>query len=383
MAENTFTSLFPSLYAGLDIVSRELTGFIPSVSINSNSMERAKKDQTIYIPIAPEGNGDDITPAMTVPEPTGQTTSTASVSISKSRAYEFGFVGEDVLGLNTGPGYNVLQADMFAQAIRGLVNEVEADLAALYIKSSRAYGTAGTTPFGSNLAESAQIRKILDDNGAPMSGRSVIIDTAAGASMRTLAQLTKANEAGTSMTLRDGEILNLHGMSFKESGQIKTHTKGTGTGYLVNTTTPGATLAVGTTTIPADTGSGTIVAGDVVTFGTDTNKYVVASALADGSFTIAAPGLRAAVADATAITVGDGYSASFGFTQNAMHLVARPPALPEGGDIASDRMVMVDPFSGLPLEISVYKGYRKARYEVALAWGVANIKPEHTALLLG
>lgn len=380
MAENTFTSLFPSLYAGLNIVSRELTGFIPSVTINADNMTRAKVGQSILVPIAPAGNVSDVTPAMTVPEPTAQTTSTASITISSSRAAEFGFVGEDALGLDTGPGYNEVQAQMFAEGVRALVNEVEVDLAELYWKSSRAYGTAGTTPYGSDLGDSAQLRKILDDNGAPMFGRSQIIDTAAGAKLRTLGQLTKANEVGDRMTVRTGELIDLHGFSIKESGQIQSHTKGTGTGYVTNL---GATLPVGSTTITVDTGSGTIVAGDVVTFDGDPNKYVVATALSGGAFTINGPGLRQPLADGVDVTIGNNYTANFAFSQNAMQLVARPPALPEGGDIAVDRMIMVDPFSGLPLEVSIYKGYRKARFEVALAWGVANIKPEHTAMLLG
>lgn len=381
MAENTFTNLFSSLYAGLNMVSRELTGFIPSVTVNADRMERAKVGQSIYVPIAPAGNVSDVTPAMTVPEPTAQTTSNAAISISASRAAEFGFVGEDVLGLNTGPGYNELQAQMFAEGVRSLVNEVEVDLAELYYNSSRAYGTAGTTPYSSDLGDSAQLRKILDDNGAPMSGRSQIINTAAGAKLRTLGQLTKANEVGDRMTVRTGELIDLHGFSIKESGQIQSHTKGTGTGYVTNIAS--SPLAVGSTTITVDTGSGTIVAGDVVTFTGDTNKYVVATALSGGSFTINGPGLRQTLADGVDVTIGANYTANFAFSQNAMQLVARPPALPEGGDLASDRQVIVDPFSGLPLEVSIYKGYRKARFEVALAWGVANIKPEHTAMLLG
>lgn len=378
MAENTFTSLFPSLYAGLNIVSRELTGFIPSVTINADGVQRAKLDQTIYVPIAPVANVEDITPAMTVPDPTGQTSTTAEISISSSRTAEFGFVGEDVLGLDTGPGYNVLQANMFAEAVRAITNEVETDIAELYSTTSRAYGTAGTTPFASDLGPSAQIRKILDDNGAPGGGRSCIIDTAAGASLRTLGQLTKANEVGDAMTVRTGELINLHNISWKESGQIQTHTKGTGTSYVTN-----GGFAVGETEIDIDTGSGTVVAGDVITFAGDTNKYVVATALAAGTVTIAEPGLKKAVLTGVAMSIGANYSANFGFSQNAIQLVGRAPALPEGGDVAAERTMIVDPFSGLPLEVSLYRGYRKVRFEVALAWGVANIKPEHTVTLLG
>ncbi|MFX6330770.1 P22 phage major capsid protein family protein, partial [Acinetobacter baumannii] len=83
----------------------------------------------------------------------------------------------------------------FTQAMRTLVNEMETDLANLFAGASRATGTAGTTPFASTLTDTAQARRILSDNGAPLSDLQLVIDTAAGASMRTLTQLTKANEA--------------------------------------------------------------------------------------------------------------------------------------------------------------------------------------------
>jgi hypothetical protein len=50
------------------------------------------------------------------------------------------------------------------------------------------------------------------------------------------------------------------------------------------------------------------------------------------------------------------------------------------GDILDGRR---DPVSGLPLEFSVYPGYRQVRYEVALAWGVATIASRHAAMILG
>ena len=201
---NTLTGLIPDLYAAVDVVSRELVGFIPSAT-RAPGAERAALGQSVSYHIAGAATAHDITPAMTIPEPADQTVGASFMAITKSRGSSFGFTGEEQRGLNSGPGYLSVQADMIAQALRVLTNEIEADLAvAATAAASRAYGTAGTTPFATNLGDTAQIRKILDDNGAPATGRSLVMNTSAGAAVRTLTQLTKANEAGTTMTLRQG-----------------------------------------------------------------------------------------------------------------------------------------------------------------------------------
>jgi hypothetical protein len=84
-----------------------------------------------------------------------------------------------------------------------------------------------------------------------------------------------------------------------------------------------------------------------------------------------------------AITIVAASARNMAFNRSAIVLAARAPARPQEGDMASDVIVITDPRSGLSMEFSMYKGYRKVRYEVGLAWGVKNIKPEHTALLLG
>jgi hypothetical protein len=106
--------------------------------------------------------------------------------------------------------------DQAAQAMRSLTNEVESALAANYVSGSRAYGTTGTTPFATNTGETAQLRKILDDNGAPRTDRQLVLDTSAGAALRTLGQLTKVNEAGTDSVQRRGELINLNDFSIRE-----------------------------------------------------------------------------------------------------------------------------------------------------------------------
>lgn len=374
---NTLTNLIPDAYAALDVVSRELVGFIPGVSRDASADRIAIGQNLIASQTAANSAGKDITASMTLPAAADQSIGNVGLSITKARAFPFSWSGEEQAGVDQGPGYLTVKQSQIAQAIRAGVNELENDLAdAIAANASRAYGTAGTTPFASTLADSAQAKKILDDNGAPMSARSLVIDTSAGANLRTLSQLTKANEAGTQMTLRDGELLNLHGFSVRESAQINNATAGTGTSYVAN----GAS-AIGATTIPVDTGSGTILAGDIVTIAG--HKYVAITALAAGSFTIASPGLKAALADGGAVTVNATSARNAFFSQDAVLLATRIPIVPVEGDLAIDSEIITDPRTGLSFEIRVYPGYGMNLYEVRICWGVKVIKPAHVGILLG
>jgi len=321
MSANTLTGLIPMVNDAADQISRELTGLIPSVYINPKAEEVAK-DQTITYPVVASMSASDATPSMTLPDPAGVTVAAGTMSISKVRKVNFPWNGEEWFSI--GPHQNTVKQNQFLQAMRTLVNEIETDLAALYAKASRAYGTAGTTPFASTLGDPAQVRKILADNGAPMTDLQLVINTAAGANLRTLAQLTKVNEAGDSSLLRNGELLNIHGFSIRESAQIKNHTKGTGASYLVDLT---AGYAVNSTTVHVDTGTGTILAGDVLTntkTSRDTNKYVVTTGFAgdgDGDIVLGAPGNKVAWVNNDPVAVGNSYAANMAFDRNAIHLL--------------------------------------------------------------
>jgi hypothetical protein len=375
---NTLTGLIPTLFEAVDVVSRELVGFIPAVSIDP-SAEQAALNQTITWPVAPAGNTvGNITPAATGPDPTAMTLGYGTMSISKSRSSTFFWEGEELK--QGGSMYQRLMKDQFAQAMRLLVNEVEADLANLYSKASRAYGTVAVTPFASTLVDPANVRKILADNGAPLSDLQLVIDTTAGAALRTLAQLTKANEAGNDALLRRGILLDLHGFAIRESAAVKTHTAGAGTGYEVN-----GSHAIGVTSLVVKTGSGTILLGDVITLESDTaNKYVVTTGVAAaGTAVLGAPGLRVASSDGKDVTILAAHVCNMAFARTAIWLATRAPAMPEGGDSADDVVIVTDPVSGIAFQIAMYRQYRRIAYEVGLAWGVKAVKPEHIAILLG
>ena len=384
---NTLTNLIPDAYAALDVVSRELTGFMPAVQRDPRA-DRCALNATMRSHVAPaNAAAGNVTPAMALPSIADQTISNRTFTIQKSRFAPFSWSGEEQRSVDTGAGYLTIQQDQIAQAIRTLVNEMEADIAsAASLGASRAFGaTAGTAPV---LADFAQAKKILDDNGAPMSDRHCVINTTAGVALRGTANLFKVNEGGDSTLLRQGTLGNLYGFDIRESAQIVTPAAGA----MASATSTNAAFVVGQTVIPlATAGTGVVAAGDIITFANDTNKYVVASVSFAGanpasgdSITLAAPGLRVAQSAATrAITVFAASARNTAFSRNALLIGTRLPALPSEGDIATDHEIIVDDRTGLAFELSCYPGFRMVTYHVSIAWGVAVMKPEHLALIIG
>jgi hypothetical protein len=376
---NTITGLLPTLYEALDVVSREMVGFIPAVTLDAQ-VARGAVGQTVMSFVAPPGTSGDVTPGTFPPDDGDQTIGNVPLTITKSKYSPIRWTGEDVRGLNTGPGANAIRVNQVAQSIRTLVNLIEKDCATASQLFSRATGTAGTTPFATGVQDGANLRQILVDNGAPTTDMQMVVNTTAGAKMGGNTQLTKANEAGTDSLLRQGILSNILGFDIRESAGLQQVTAGTGASYVINNASG---YAVGATTLAMDVGTGTILAGDVITIGTDPNKYVVATALTAGSLTIANPGLLVAHADEDAVTVLASRNPNVGFARSALVLATRAPALPEEGDSADDRSLVTDPRSGLTFELALYKQYKRVKYELAIAWGVGLVKAEHGAILLG
>ena len=389
MGALTLTSLLPTIYEAMDVVSRELVGFIPAVARDSQA-ERAALNQTIMSPVVGAMTAEDINVGAYPADTPAQTIGNVSMTISKARSVPFGVTGEENRGLNTAGTMGTINRDRMAQALRTLTNEVETDLAALHIYASRAYGTYNSTPFGTaaDLSDFAQARKILDDNGSPQSDMHMVLGSTAVGNIRgKQSGLFKINEAGTDQLLRFGVLGDVMGFALHNSAQTKAAvTAGTNNGSAATNT---AGYAVGATTITlGSAGTGTIIAGDIITFAGDTNKYLVVTGDSDvsngGSIVIAEPGLRVAIpASATVITTIAATTRNMFFHRSAIQLATRAPAMPDGGDSADDVMIVTDPVSGVAFEFCVYKQKRQVRYEVNLAWGVKMVAPRHCGILIG
>lgn len=380
---NTITDLIPIMYRGLDQVAREMVGFIPAVN-KDVSAEMVPMGTFVNVPIVPVNTTGDITPAAAPSEAGGQTIPYVQMAITKAKKSMIGWNGEQMKAYRSNGTYEKTLADQFAQAIRALVNEVEADLSTTVVGASRAYGTANTDPFATanDLSDFAQVRKILEDNGAPLSGLRLILGSNQVAQLRgKMTNLFKVNEAGSDEVLRTGSLGSISGMAIGQSQAI--YSVPANGNAVMSTAATG--FAKGTTDITMTYTSGATVVGDVVTFANDPNKYVVQNVLGSaGVLKIAKPGLMQDTGASARVMTTVGKSALLpAFHPSAIQLLARQPAMPEGGDLAEDVFALTDPVSGLTFQVAKYKQYRQVSYEVGLAWGVKLIKPEFVALLLG
>jgi hypothetical protein len=385
---NTLTAILPILQDSANIVGRELVGFIPACFKNA-SAARAGFNQTVNYSIVPTLAAAAVTPAATAPAGADIIQQAGSIVMDKLRKVSWNWTGEERRALSNGDiaPYQDIIGQTLQQAMRTLVNEVEASLAVeAYKGASRGFGTAGTAPFATVnvLTDFAQIAKILDDNGTPEVDRHLVVGSAAMLNLRGVhAELWKVNEAGTSEPLRKGRIGEVMGFDLHNSFPITSAAAGTA----ASATTDNAGYAVGATTLTlASAGTGTILAGDSVTFAGDTNIYTIKTGDADvsngGTIVLNAPGLRIAMSAATkAITMIAAHTSNVAFNRNALHLVMRAPD--NGDDAAEDTVEVTDTHSGLVFQMARYGQYMQSSFELRVLYGTKATVPNFIAALIG
>lgn len=385
----SLTGLTEILYQARDQVAKEPTAFAQGVMVNGGSEGVSAGGTVTSIRTTEPTLETSYTPAMTPPDAADITTSTETLSLSLYAGASIPLKGEQWAQLANTVGAELALQQLYKQALRKMVNTIEASIgSAAYKGASRATGTAGTTPFASNFNTINELRQILEDNGCPLDDGelSLAISTAAGTNLRNLSTLTKVNEAGTEATLRRGELLNVSGFSIRSSAGIAAHTKGAGASYVINN----GNIAVGSTTISVDGGTVNTTgfkAGDIITVADEptAGKYVVKTGLTAvaGDIVLNHPGLRGAIVDGKAVTIGNSYTANVGFHKSAIELAMRPPAQPPGGDAGEEIGVLFDEATGLSFSARLYKGYGMSQIKLMAFYGVKVWKPEYVATLMG
>lgn len=378
------TAIAPVLYSAAQEVSAEPASLVRSIYADFDNKGVAFGD-TVDVPVVPAQALETFTPAAASTAGAGAgTAEKVQVSITAQNKVSHVLTGEQIRSLENGGNYEEWVRQWGAQAMRTLRNAAESDCAtAIKQGASRAYGTAGTTPFASDINALADLRKILRDNGAPLSDLQFVGNSNVELALLKLGIVQQAYAAGTAQQLSSGIIDSKFGFNIRVSAGIGLHTKGT-----VNTCVSdlAETAAIGTTAINSDTFSsqGTVLAGDIITWAGDSNKYVIGTAIAaaanDDDIVLNRPGLRASLANGVTGTIGASYTPSFGFERSAVVGVMRPPLIPSNPTM---RQMMVTDGMGMTYLFLEIDQYGQRTWEMHLCHGFKVVQPEHVAILLG
>jgi hypothetical protein len=370
---NTLTVLIPTVIAALQRVLRN-QGALANLAVSDMSAETAALNQTINLPASVAQSAYDVEPGPTPPARGGVTPTAKVLTIEKYRGSRFALTGEDWRAIGArGPDLRLMQID---QCIATLIDEVSAYVWGKYdVQAGYAVGTAGTNPFASSPDILMDAWAIAGLAKAPNLGRIGCLGVADWAAAGKLDQFQKSLEApqGTNFALAQFGMLANYAMTWDQS--ISSHaTVGTAANYVLD-----GAAAKGATAILLKTGTGTLLAGDVVTIGN--YKYVVASLT--GFNLVLQAGLLEAVADAATVTINAAHRSSLLVHPDAMVLAIRPPAEAPDGDAATSLAIIRDPVTGIAMRLAQYKGYHASQWELSIVYGAKVRRPELATKLLG
>lgn len=306
-----------------------------------------------------------------------------NVPVTLSQWQEAPFAMDDKGLIQVDNGIIPMQAK---EAVKSLANAIEDYLWGLLTASISNYaGTAGVTPFGSGLDDFLAADKLLNDGLADPEDRFMVINTAAKASAMGLRAIQdasfRANQGPNSLI--SGEIGNVLGARWLMSQRVPNHVGGTLSGS--GTTITGVN-AVGSTVIALSGGaSGTLLAGDIVTFGSIGTYNVVSSVggSTPSSVTIAAPGLTTASAGGEVVSIAGSFAQNVLIQKNCLAFAMAPLMDTVEVPGATLQQVAIDEVSGLSLRLEVSRQHRQVQWSFDALWGGTVVRPQLASWLAG
>lgn len=377
---NTLTNVMPKILARGLLALRE-QAVMPRIVNLDYSTEAAQKGDTIDVPIPSALSVSDVTPSNVLEAPADSAPTKVQIALSNWRKVNFHLDDKQLIEIDRNAHFMPMQ---MSEAVRALANDINLSILNKYKGIFGFTGTAGTTPFSSNVEAATGARQVLNEQKAPRDNRRMVLDFAAEAKALALADFQRVNESGDAGVKREGEIGRKFGFDIFTDDQVVTHSAGGSGTPLVN-----GALAVGDTSVVIDglSGSSGFVLGDILTFAGHTQTYTVktAPAASGGAQTITvAPALKAIVADNAAITAKADHVVNLAFHRDAFALAMRPLAGGTAGDAyGSEIVAMTDPQTGLSMRLEVYRQYKQVVYELDALWGVELIRPELATRIAG
>ena len=372
---NTLTNAIPTILAQGLMALRE-NAIVARLVNSSYSREAAEKGDTIDIPIPSAITAQAVTPSYVPPDDSGVTPT--KVSISLDQWYEAPFFMSDK---DLGEAISGIVPLQVSEAVKALANNVDTYLLNLGKSFYGAVGTAGTTPFASDVQAAVDARKLLFDQLAPPGDRRAVLDPAAEANALMNRAFQDQSWRGDGSGIIEGQIGRKFGFDFFHDQNVQTQTL-VAAGTIL---TDQADIAIGDTTVHFDGITTAAAAGEIFTVAGDSQQYVITSvgALAtnDQDWTFYPPA-KVAWGDSTAVTMVATNVMNLAFHRDAIGFATRALEAP-GDGLGALIESAVDPVSGLTLRLEVSRQHKRTRWSFDILYGVKTVRAELACRLLG
>lgn len=383
MATNTWTEVMPKILAqGLRVLRQN--AIMPRLVNRKYEKLAGEKGSQIEIPIFSASTATAVVPGPTPPASVGSQPTKINITLDQWYEASFHLTDKDFLEVMDGtiPG----QA---ASAVKAIANNVDSAILACYKQIYGWAGTAGTTPFGSDLSAYTAARTNLNRQLTPVTQneRYVVLDSDAEGKAVARPEFQAASYTGSTQTIVEGTIGYRLGALWALDQNVPTHTAGTiTTGLIAKAATAvaaGLKTFVGTTA--ASTGACALVVGDIINIAGHTQTYVMTAtatqAAANSDVTLAfEPGLQFALVGSEQITVKGTHVVNLNAHRDCISFVNRPL---DSGENMADSMSMYDEVSGLSLRVERSREHRQVKYAFDVLYGVKCTRPEYGSRIAG
>lgn len=374
---NTTSAVTPKIIARMMLALRQRCS-MPQLVNGNFSNEAAQVGATIDVPFSSALSATAVVPGPVPPTPANSAPTTIPVSLDQW--YKVNFHLTDKEGLEIAAKKNFLPGQMI-EAIKALSNTINISILSEYKRVWAAFAATSSGNAMASRLDPIGVRRLMNINLCPLENRRFMLDFEAEANALALAEFADVSQSADAGPKIKGIIGEKYGYLFGADDHIPTHTAGTGASYQVNN---GAGYAAGTKTIAVDVGTGTLLEGDILTFSTHEQTYVVTTALSGGSVSFE-PGLAVAVADNVTIAKAATHIVNLAFHKDAWAFAMRPMldstiGLPTGGHFMQ---TVTDPVSGMSFRLEVTRQYKQTMWEIDALWGTRLVRPDLACRLMG
>jgi len=349
--------------------------FMPLIVNRDYEATAGQKGSTVDVPIPSAIETQDVTASTTPPSTADVSPTSISVPLDQWKEAPFYLTDKDRMEVEDG---QILPMQA-SEAIKSLANTVNEYLLNFYKSFYGWAGSAGSAPFSSDTGDARNARKVLNKQLAPLEPRTMVIDPDAEANALGLTAFADMSFSGSSDAVINGELDRKLGFQWMTHQLVKTHTPGTAiSGGKTITLTSDSSADATSVTLDVDSGTGTLVEGDIITFAGHDQTYVVtadATLTTSGVAVSIQPGLKQDVDGSgvpVAVTGKAEHVANLAMHRDAIAFATRPL---EGTSHPSAVIsTITDPMSGLTLRLENTREHKRDRWSYDILYGAQVVR---------